>query len=182
MAVDSVIPCDCVTFKCDGSGLSALHNLLYTHQSSGKLSGALDEQMSIATLTLQCLVDVGPIVMHSPSVIEFKGSPFRDPIFGHIDGRVVVLFLYPPEELPEAKGCHLQPGGTRAQPAAVGHCGHAPVQEERRTLLRAEVLLLLLLTSLKNTSHALIYNDILCKSAMAEDVMLFLTFVYYNAI
>lgn len=144
------------------------------------LPRALDDQMSIYTLTFQCLVNVGPIVMHSPSVIEFKGSPFRDSIFGHVNGRVVVLFLYPPEDLPESKGCHLQPDRTRVQPAAVGHCGYTPVEEDTAqgqspvpgtSVPRAEVLLLLL-TSPKTTCHALLYNHTLCKSAVAEDVML----------
>ena len=143
------------------------------------LSRALDGQMLIITLTFQCLINVGPIVMHSPSVIELKGSPFRNPIFSHINGRVVVFFLYPPEDLPESKGCHLQPDGTRVQPAAVGHCGCAPVEKDTAqgqshvpgtSVPRAEVLLVL--TSLKTTSHALLYSHTLCKSAVAEDVML----------
>lgn len=153
--MDSVSACSCVTWRSDGSALSALYNLLYTHQPL-LLSRALDNQMSIITLTFQCLVNVAPIVMHSPSVIEFKGSPFWDPIFSHINGRVVVLFLYPPEDLPESKGCHLQPDRTRVQPAAVSHCGYAPVEEINAqgqshvpctSVPRAEVLLVL--TSLK---------------------------------
>lgn len=157
--MDSVSPCNCVTCNCVSSGFQLFTNCFIHISLVAKpvlLSRALDDQMSIFTLTFQCLVNVSPIVMHSPSVIEFKGSPFWDSIFSHINGRVVVLFLYPPEDLPEPKGGHLQPEGTRAQPAAVGHCGHAPVEEDTAqgqshlpgsSVPRAEMLLML--TSLK---------------------------------
>lgn len=47
------------------------------------------------------------MVMRSPSVIEVEGSPFRDAVFGHVDRRVVVLFLDPSQDLSETEGCHL---------------------------------------------------------------------------
>lgn len=61
------------------------------------------------------------MVMYPPGVIEICVSPFRYPVFSHINGRVAVLFLYPPQELSEAEGCHLEPEGPRVQPGAVGY-------------------------------------------------------------
>lgn len=51
------------------------------------------------------------MVMYPPGVIEICVSPFRYPVFSHINGRVAVLFLYPPQELSEAEGRHLEPEG-----------------------------------------------------------------------